>query len=225
MNVDNMKLDVPYIKQFNRYSCFPACMAMVLRYNGNKINQKQVYYKSRIMAKKKILGCWDATLILSMRDKGYLIDSWINYRNNVKMSQEAKMQFKEYNHYLKKAKKLGLIKMHKNADMVLIRRLIDKHIPVMAEVQSRAWFKSKANPEATHVIVIVGYQKGKLIVHDPAMHYHKRKGENIYVSINHFKKAWVAYPYYKNSISILSRRCVRSGPRCRVYNSCRDPVV
>jgi|GEM_PF-3455025 hypothetical protein len=179
---------------------------MVLKFYGQEIDQKNLYRKSVLMdpTNKESLGCWDATIMLAMKDKKYLMEIWSDPKRNVELTKTSKFIFRMYKPKLEKAKKLGLIKEHKNADIKLIKNLLKKGIPVIPEIHSRTWYNKKnINNESTHTVVILGYKGKNFIVHDPFMSYYKKNGKSIKISFDHFKKAWEAPPYYKNNISII----------------------
>lgn len=204
---DYMLLKVPYFKQFNEYSCFPTCVAMVIKYYGSSINTKTVYKKSVIKnpLNKKPVGCSDADIMLAIKDKGFIMESWADYRENIKMSELSRLLSKDYKPKLKKAKKLGLIKIHKHANIKTILDFLSKGTPIIAEVHLNTWNKSNdEDPEATHTVVIIGHKNRNFIVHDPYAHRGK-PGKSTKVSFAHFTKAWKAYPYFKNSMSILKK--------------------
>lgn len=182
---------------------------MVLRFYGVRINQKEIYNKSKVydpLRKGKVWGCFFPKLMFTIQHTRYKMKMWINYKKNVKMPLKVKKLFKKLKPLEKKAKQLGLIKEKRNATITLIRQFLRKGIPVIVEVHSNTWFRTKkCQPYETHTVVIKGYENGNFIVNDPYMAYRGKKGENIKISVSHFKKAWKMPPYYKNSLFILTK--------------------
>ena len=210
MLVVYMKLSVPYVKQINTHSCYIASIEMVLTYSGTKINQKTLYEKSKVLDpenKNRILGCFEPDIMLALKNKGLKMDWWINYKSKMKLSKLWQGYFKKYNSRLEHAKRLGLIKEHKNANIFLIKQFLKKNIPVMIEVQTNAWYNfNKYDKNETHNVVVLGYEKGKFLVNDPFMPYLGKNGKDILISEKHLKISWEAPPYYRNSMSILRTR-------------------
>ena len=203
-----MRLEVPYFKQFNEHACFVASVAMVLRFYGVRINQREVYSRAKVydpLRKRRIWGCVDTKLMFTIKNTGYKMKSWLNYKKNAKIPPKIKNWLeKGYMPELKKAKKMGLIKVSRNASIKLIRQLLEKGIPVLAEVHSNTWFKTKKFPDhETHVVVITGYENGNLIVSDSYMSYLGKDGRDVEVSMRRFEKAWEAPPYFKNGLCVL----------------------
>jgi uncharacterized protein YvpB len=203
-----MLLKVPYIKQFNTHSCYVASAAMVMAFYGNKINQKLVYQKAKITYpnnKKEVWGCLDADLMLAINNKDYRMDLWVNYKPQIKQNEAWSSLFKKYRIRLDRAKKLGMIMQHKNADTNLIKRFIKKGIPVIIEVHSNTWFGLKKFSDSdTHNIVVVGCKSNTFIINDPFLPYLKMNGKNFEVSAKRLKAAWEAPPYFKNSMTVLT---------------------
>src|SRR3989338_6470276 len=109
--------------------------------------------------------------MLAIQNQGFRMRVWSNEKKNVKMPPALRSYLKkDYFPIFKKVKKIGLIKTSKNASIKLIRRLLEREIPILAEVHSNTWFKvNKWPPQETHVVVSVGYNKGKFIINDPCM--------------------------------------------------------
>jgi uncharacterized protein YvpB len=205
-----MLLKVPYIKQFNTHSCYVASAAMVIAFYGGKINQRVVYQKAKITApdnKREVWGCLDADLMLAINNKDYKMDLWVNYKPRIRQNKAWDSLFKKYKTRLEKAKRLGMIIQHKNANTDLIRRFIKKGIPVMIEVHSNTWVGlQKWSDAETHNIVVLGYKNNKFIVNDPFSPYLGMNGKNCEVDSRHLRAAWEAPPYFKNSMTVLTKR-------------------
>lgn len=203
-----MKLNVPYFRQFNKHSCFVASTAMVLCFYGTRINQRKVYNAAKVhdpTRKRRIWGCYDAWLMPSIRHTGYRMRIWQN-RTGVMPPEIKKWHNEIYLPEFNKAKRAGLITEKKNATIGLIKQLLLKGIPVIAEVHTNTWYKLKTFPDhETHMVVIIGYEGGNLIVNDPFLHYLGKNGRNVKINIAYFRKAWEAPPLYKNVMVVFEK--------------------
>ena len=176
---------------------------------GTKVSQARIFRSAefRDPVTKNSLGSWDATIMLAIKDEGYVMDAWIDYRK-VKISKRYTKLFRLYRPKLEKAKGLGLIRIHRNGDLNLIRSLLKKGIPVIVEVHLNTFYRSSWwDHENTHSLVVIGYERGAFVVHDPNSAYkgYKKDGGSVRVSAEHLKKSLVC-PYYRNSINILSKK-------------------
>ena len=184
-----MACKVPYIKQFNRSACVAACFEMVFASYGVRINQRAIYKKAEPTTK----GIPYGNLMLAIKDKNYVLERWTNHK-----SPEDKGT--------KKAKQLGLIKLHKNANIKLLKSFLKKGIFAIIGVDADTWYKDYKNWKAptgdTHAIVVSEYntRTNKFIVNDPFLPYLKRNGKCLEVSSNHLKAAW---DKCDNSMSVL----------------------
>ncbi len=204
-----MKLNVPYFKQFNKHACFVASIAMILRFYGIRINQRKVYNESKEYdptRKRRIWGCYDAKIMFAIKHTGYKMKIWQNLTNGKMVPEIERWHDDVYIPEFNKAKNAGLIIERRNATVGLIKKFLGKGMPVIAEVHTNAWYKTKRFPDhETHTIVIIGYEGDNLIINDPYMHYLGKSGRNIEISLNRFRKAWEASPFYKNVLIFLEK--------------------
>jgi uncharacterized protein YvpB len=214
-----IKINVPYYKNFNNYSCFVAASAMVLGYFGTKINQRKVYEDAKVYHpkdKKRIFGCTVPSIMLAIKNTGYKMTAWHdkNAGEIKKAGKETGLFFSIWEKQIKEAEKLGILKSYKNGKFSLIKKYLNKHIPVIVGVKSKtfyqgnhSWGKSiynkKGSEDTNHVVVITGYKNGKYIYNDSSPFL--KKGKNLRVAEPRLKKAWKDAAYIKNAVFILER--------------------
>ncbi len=176
-------LDVPFLKQFNDKACFAASAAMVLQYQGHSFNQRDLYHTARIddkppqKTKSQMEGCTEVG-IMNFLGKKYRMIWWIDWQKK-KLPGWQRKWFDEYLKEVHAAKKKKLIIEKKGAPISLIRKLIDKNKPVIAEVHTNTWLKTSKYPKhSTHDVVVTGYDSNHFFVNDPFNPYLKKKGKN-----------------------------------------------
>ena len=152
-------LKVPYHKQQTEISCLPACIKMVLNYYGDDVEELDLLEKGKIGNHP---GTWDAKLAPHIIKKGYYFESWWK---DVKDPKLPKKILEEYRKSMAKAKKLGF-KYQGEGSIEKIKKLIDKGIPVIVEVEA-AKFYGKKSYEFTHVVVVNGYDGKGFFYLDP----------------------------------------------------------
>ena len=124
--------------------------------------------------------------------------------------------FRVWEKQIKEAEKLGILRSHKNGKISLIKKYLNKKLPVIVGIKSKAfyegnpfWEKSIYNrkwPEdTTHVIIVTGYKNGYYIYNDSSPFLHGDKGRDMKVSESRLKKAWKSAAYVKNAIFILEK--------------------
>ncbi len=217
-----VKLDVPRYKNFNNYSCFATNLAMVLRYFGEKINQRDVFEKAKVYHpkdKKRNFGCTVPSIMLAIKNKGYKMTAWhhIDIKEIKKSGKEMELFFSIWKKQIKQAEKLGILKSYDKGNFSLIKKYLNKKIPVIIGIKSKtfyqgepAWETSIYNrrwPEDTnHVIVITGYKYGKYIYNDSSPFLKGNNGKDKKVSETKLKKAWKDATYIKNAIFVLEKK-------------------
>lgn len=192
-----MKLRVPFKKQTLRYSCFSACVRMVLSYYEDDISEKELYKETLLSIIPK--GIWDARMALFLIKRGYKVATYIN---GPPLNEWRGRWATEYKKHYHKALKLGL-QRKQNATISLIRRLLDNKTPVLTEVNLDRFYHINFNPEETHMILAVGYTKKYFYFHDP---HPKAGGKYKKVSIKKFNDAWqkLSGPWGRSIFVILS---------------------
>ena len=216
-----MKLEVPLYKNFNNYSCFVAAAAMVLRYSKTTINQKKVFEKAKVYHpkdKERLFGCTVPSIMLALKDKGYKMIAWHDkdIKEIKKAGKETELFFKIWGQQIKQAEKLGILKNETHGKFSLIKKYLNKKMPVIVGIKSKTfyegnpfWEKSiynkKGAEDTNHVIVITGYKNGYYIYNDSSPFLPKRKGKSMRVSEAHLKRGWEDASYVKNAIFVLER--------------------
>ena len=93
------------------------------------------------------------------------------------------------------------MKNRKNAETTTIKNFIDRGVPVIAEVKSNIFYKTKF--KGTHAIVIFGYDDKSFYYHDPEK---KRGGKDRKITTKKFYKAWKKiYPKVGRSLMIIEK--------------------
>jgi len=173
-------IKVPFKKQVIDFSCFPAAVNAVLRFYGDEIDERSLYRKSIIKGHGK--GSFDVKISQVLIKKGYDVTTfWNGFMEGSGLGKGAiRIYKKEY----KKALKKGMV--HKrNATISLIKKFIDKGIPVLTEVSAGKFYGTKA--WWTHMIIVVGYDSKNFYVHDPDKYVGKKFKK---ITISKFRKCW-----------------------------------
>ena len=198
-----MKLEVPRYKNFNNYSCFVTTIAMILKYYGERINQKEIFEKAKVYYPKdktRIFGCTVPSIMLAIKDKGYRMTAWHNKSKNKNISKEMKKFYKIEEKQIKKAEKLGILEDRENGKFSYIKKFLDRRIPVVVGVKSKDFYKgnpkwensiyNKKWSETTwHVVVIVGYTKDKYIFNDSSPFFKGDEGKDRFISKKRLENA------------------------------------
>lgn len=188
-------LEVPFKKQVLANSCFPAAIKMILRFYNDDIDERKLYKKSTLPGHK---GTWDFKIGPIIIRKGYRFTSYWN--GPVESCCLEPEIIKAYKAAYKKAIKIGM-GHKKNASVYLIKNLIGRGIPVIAEVHAGKFYNEKM--EWTHVMVIFGYDRKNFYFHDPDKKY---GGANKKISFSKFKKCWEKIsPDSGKSMSIIEK--------------------
>ena len=154
-------LDVPFRKQLLENSCFASGVYMILKYYGDKINERKLYWGAIIKGSE---GAQDVKLAQALIKRGYKVTTFWNapieqwgFGNNPKFIRAYKREYT-------KALRLGM-KHKRNATVSLIKRFIDRNIPVLVEVNADKFYGKKVG--YSHIIVILGYDAKNLHFNDP----------------------------------------------------------
>jgi len=216
-----MKLDIPRYKNFNNYSCFVTTIAMVLKYLGRRINQKEVYERAKVYHpkdKKRVFGCTVPSIMLVLKREGYKMIAWHDRdtKGIEKAGKEMKLFFDIWERQIKEAEKLGILESHENGKFSFIKKYLNKRLPVIVGVKSKSFYEgnpfwensiyNRKWPEDTnHVIVVTGYKNGKYIYNDSSPFLKGEEGKDMKVSEERLKKAWKDATYVKNAIFVLEK--------------------
>ena len=174
-------LDVPFRKQLLENSCFVSGVYMVLKYYGDKIDERKLYWRTII---NDTDGAQDVKLAQFLIKRGYKVTIFCNAPIEQWGFSKNPRFIRSYAREYAKALRLGM-KHKKNATVSLIKKFIDKNTPVLVEINADKFYGGKKG--YSHILVILGYDARNLYFHDP----HKDLGGKMRsVSIQKFRKAW-----------------------------------
>jgi uncharacterized protein YvpB len=215
------KINLPRYKNFNNCSCFVTTLAMVLKYYGDKINQREIFEKAKVYDpsnKKRCIGSTVPSVMLALRDKGYKMIAWHDkvIADIKKGGPEMEKFYRVWDRGIKEAERLGILENHHHGKISYIKKFLDKNIPVIVGVKSKDFYEGNSKwensiynkkwPETTsHVIVITGYTHDKYIFNDSSPFFTGDEGKDRLISKKRLKKAWRNAPEVKNAIFILEK--------------------
>jgi uncharacterized protein YvpB len=215
-----VKLEVPYYKNFNNCSCFITTIAMVLKYYGKRINQREIFEKAKVYDPhdKRCVGSTVPSVMLALKDERYKMIAWHDKDIEAikKAGKESERFYKIWDKQIKESEKLGILENHEHGKISYIKNFLDRGIPVIVGVKSKDFYKgnplwensiyNKKWPETTsHVVVITGYTKDKYIFNDSSPFFKGNQGKDRIISENKLKKSWRNVPKVKNAIFILEK--------------------
>ena len=179
------------------------------------LEKAKVYHPKN---KERLFGCTVPSIILALRDKGYKMTAWHDQdiKEIRKAGKETELFFKIWKQQIKQAEKLGILKNKSHGKFSLIKKYLNKKIPVIVGIKSKTfyegnlfWEKSIYNKkwaeDTNHVIVITGYKNGYYIYNDSSPFLPKRKGKGMRASETRLKKSWKDASYVKNAIFVLEK--------------------
>lgn len=215
------KLNLPRYRNFNNYSCFVTTIAMVLRYYGKRINQKEIFENAKVYDpndKTRCIGSTVPSVMLALKNEGYKMIAWHDkVKEDIKAGgPEMEKFYRVWDEGIKKAEKLGILENHEHGKISYIKKFLDKGIPVIVGVKSKDFYEGNPNwensiynkkwPETTsHVVVITGYTKDKYIFNDSSPFFKGDEGKDRTISKKKLEKAWRNAPEVKNAIFILEK--------------------
>ena len=157
-------LKVPYSKQISKEASLSACVEMSLKYQGYTTSQGEIFESSKWSGNNG-RAATDAGIAITLKDKGFRLISWWNDNPLAPIEQR---RFNDTNYWPQfwTAAKLGVLERRENAGLHTIKGLIDKGVPVVADIDFTKLTGSSAGKY--HNILIVGYSDRHFIYHDPA---------------------------------------------------------
>jgi uncharacterized protein YvpB len=214
-----MKLDIPRYKNFNNYSCFVTTIAMVLKYYGDRVNQKEIFEKAKVYDpkdKERCIGCTVPSVMLALNGKGYRMIAWHDKDINdiKKAGKETEKSYELWDKQIDSAERLGLLENHTHGKISYIEKFLNDGIPVIVGVKSKDFYKgnplwensiyNRKWPETTsHVVLITGYTHDKYIFNDSSTFFKGNDGKNRTILKKKLEKAWRNAPEVKNAIFVL----------------------
>ncbi len=118
ISMKNVKLDLPRYKNFNNYSCFVTTVAMILKYYGKRINQKEIFEKAKVYDpndKTRCIGSTVPSVILALKNEGYKMIAWHDkVKKDIKKGgPEMEKFYKVWDKGIKEAEKFGILDSYK----------------------------------------------------------------------------------------------------------------
>jgi len=220
--MSKVKLDVPRYKNFNNNSCFITTIAMVLKYYGDRINQREIFEKAKVYDpndKKRCIGSTVPSVMLALKDAGYKMIAWHDkdeeYIKNA--GKEMEKFYTLWDMQIKVAERLGILENHSYGKISYIEKFLNESIPVIVGIKSKDFYEgnpcwensiyNKKWPETTsHVVVVTGYTKDQYIFNDSSPFFKGEEGKDRTISKKKLEKAWRNAPEVKNAIFILLKK-------------------
>src|SRR3989344_4454157 len=129
-----VKLELPRYKNFNNYSCFVTTIAMVLKYYGKRINQKEIFEKAKVYDpndKTRCIGSTVPSVMLALKNEGYKMVAWHDkVEKDIKDGgPEMEKFYKVWDKGIKEAERLRILENHEHGKLSYIKNFLDKDIP------------------------------------------------------------------------------------------------
>lgn len=181
-----MKLKVPIIKQKSKVGCGAAAMSMIYKYFGKDISEKEIEKEIGGFLK---FGSFATDHALMAKKLGFMVvcHSYnLEYfePSDVKLSRQnlirrTKLLIKKEKKNLRKKELASILRVLKSEisfkmkmpSLNIIRKLLDKNLPVVLIVNSVVLFErkfgGKKDLDMGHYIMLTGYQKEKFYYNDP----------------------------------------------------------
>lgn len=172
-------------------TCLAACVRMVLHYYGDPIDEVKFYRDAQLS--KRYEGLCDACIAMPLIRRGFKVTTYWNGELEdwgVWTADLAKL----YAEHERKALKTKKYAHRRNASIELIKRYVQKSIPVIAEVLAGRFYHSKEI--GTHMILVRGFNKQGFFICDPW-------GMEHVISYEHFKKAWIPSKKFGRSMIVI----------------------
>ena len=181
-----MKLKVPIIKQKSKVGCGAVAMSMIYKYFGEDISEKEIEKEIGGFLK---FGSFATDHALMAKKFGFTVVCYsynLEYfePNDAKLSRQdlirrTKFLIKKEKKNLRKKELASILRVLKSEisfkmrmpSLNIIRKLLDKKLPVVLLVNSVILFErkfdGKKDLDMGHYIVLTGYQKEKFYYNDP----------------------------------------------------------
>lgn len=214
-------LNLPRYKNFNNSSCFITTIAMILKYYGTRINQKEIFERAKVYDpddKKRCVGSTVPSIMLALKDYGYKMIAWHDKdEERIKKSGEGTVKFYQiWDKQIKEAEKLGILESHEHGKLSYIKKFLNQGIPVIVGVKSKDFYEgnpkwensiyNKKWPNTTnHVVVITGYEGDEYIFNDSSPFFNEKEGKDRRIQEKRLEKAWKNVNNVKNAIFILKK--------------------
>lgn len=184
-----VKLNVPRFKQ-TKMMCGPYALKQIFAYYGDDIDIKEIIKKTKARID---YGLWLSSIISLAKERNYKINfhtnslkaldfSWERLsskkivqklKRRLKSKKKQVVNYKGFIEYFSKGGKVDFRPITKE----LVKKYLDKKIPVLISVNSTYFYKRKRKykdkfddikgSEVGHFLVIAGYDKNRFYVVDP----------------------------------------------------------
>lgn len=184
-------LPVECFHQRSPDTCLAACVRMVLQYYGDRIDELKFYHEARFG--RQYPGLCDVCIAMPLIKRGFKITSyWDGHLDDwgVWTTDLAEL----YKEHEKKALRTKKYLRRRNASPDLIKKLVTKGIPVIAEVLAGKLYNT--HEIGTHMILICGFNKQGFWMCDPW-------GLQHFISYKHFSKAWIPSRRFGRSMIVI----------------------
>ncbi len=196
MKKSKVVLNVPHVQQISEKMGFAACSQMILKFFGQDVNQRDTYQT----AKSGDNGhATDVGTSLAIKDFGYKIISWWTENKDSPAGWLDFMQNFYWPIYWR-AVQMGVFEKKEEADLFLIKEMIDKGLPVIVEVDSQKMSGKKSS--FPYFIVIKGYSRKHFTYNDPSTHL----GSNRTIEFKEFETMWAETPFARKSMSVILKK-------------------
>lgn len=196
MKKSKVLLDVPHVQQISEKASLAACTEMVLKFCGDSMSQREIYQT----AKSGDGGpSTDVGIALAVKDLGYKVVSWWNENKGMPKGQTEFMQNFYWPIYWRVVQ-LGVLEKKEDADIFLIRELIDKGVPVIAEIDNGKLYGRKTT--GIHSILIKGYSRTHFTYNDPSFQNSSSKT----IDFKEFEGVWEETLLARRSISVIVKK-------------------
>ncbi len=177
-----MKIKVPIIKQKCKMGCGVAAMSMVYKYFGKDISEKEIIKETGGLTKWGSFTTDHALMTTKLGFKVICHSYNLEYfePNYTKLSrknliEKTKSLIRKENRPYNKRELKSVLKVLENGidfkmvipSLGVIRKFLDKKLPVVIAVNSAVLFEKKKDLRIGHFIVLTGYEKDKFYYNDP----------------------------------------------------------
>jgi ABC-type bacteriocin/lantibiotic exporter with double-glycine peptidase domain len=177
-----MKLKIPLIKQKRKKTCALAAMAMVYKYFGKNISEEDILEK---LGDLNRAGSFPTDHALMAQNLGFKVvchsyaliyfdpnDAKLERKDLIKKTESL---FKKEKRAYNRQELKSILRVLKSAidfkmkmpRLDVIRKFLDKKLPVAVAVNSAVLFEKKLGLKFGHFIVLTGYEKDKFYYNDP----------------------------------------------------------
>ena len=177
-----MKLNLPLLKQKYKAGCGPAAMSMVYKYFGKEIPEEKIVKEIGGLTK---WGSFATDHALMAKNLGFKVichsynleyfepeDFKLSQR---KLIEKTKTLIRKEKRAYNKQKLKSILRVLKSdiefkmriPSLNVIKKFLDKRVPVIVLVRSVVLFEEKKDLKSGHYIILTGYKNDKFYYNDP----------------------------------------------------------